>query len=176
MSETNANAAVNDAEKKEKPYAVLPVNNLKKKIGSNVSLNKIFTPEKIQACQQLIDDSQQKFVEAARECWMELEKTYDAMGGSEAQFHAHIRNILKSTHAFKSHMETLDRKLGFEAAHSLHGFCSKLAKPSNGALVVIKKHMEIMKTALSGEKTTTSAVLDDEIIKNLALLIKKNEK
>ena len=43
------------------PYAVSKENSLRKKLGSGVQINKIFTPKKIEECQNIINTRSCRF-------------------------------------------------------------------------------------------------------------------
>ncbi len=131
----------------EDDVQILPPDySIKKKIGMDVDLNTIFTPERIAAAQRAIDDQQSEFIGWAERDLVELDHAYRAMKNDGANIDdSRITKVQKIAFSLKSQAGTFGYHLGSDVADSLYSYMKSHPITADN-LPVIEKHVESLKT------------------------------
>lgn len=141
--------------------AIEPDQTLKKIIGENVDLKTVFTPEKIKACQKLIDDARNEFFDN------ELPKI------------GQIRDFLKETDESSFHkieyiindMRSQAKIFGFPfivlACNHVISFCDDYTKKPETRKLIISKFVDLLYIALRNKVRDEGGGLEKEMAKLL---------
>lgn len=146
---------------------------LKQKIGPNVDLSKIFTPERIAAAQKTIDETQKEFVQWAEKDLVELEHAFKALERDSSHSDSgKIEKIRKIGFSLKCQAGTFGYDLGSEVANSLYLFMMKHAALTNDQMVVVRKHIDALQIIfhenILGDKDATGIELMDNLTRLVA--------
>lgn len=146
---------------------------LKEKIGMNVNLHEIFTPERIAAAQKAIDDTQAEFVGWATKYLVELEDAYRGMAADLGNASVQIEEIRKIAFSLKSQAGTFGYPLGSEVAKSLYKFLGEKRKYNTDNIVVVRKHIDALQVILQQNIQGEGGVMGNELMDNLKKLVAK---
>ncbi|MCH2548220.1 MAG: hypothetical protein MK052_11520 [Alphaproteobacteria bacterium] len=154
---------------------ILPPNfNIKEKIGMNVNLSEIFTPERIAEAQQVIDDTQAEFVDWATKDLVELEHTYRIIAKDPANANAtRIEKIRKIAFSLKCQAGTFGYPLGSDVAKSLYSYTTKHDSYTADNIAVLRKHIDALQVILQQNIQGEGGTMGKELIDGLEKLIKK---
>lgn len=161
----------------EETHILPPDYSIKKKIGMDVDLRKIFTPERIQVAQKAIDDTQSDFVSWAQKDLAELEHAYRTLqqeiGNSSP---SSLQKIRKIAFSLKSQSGTFGFQLGSDVADSLYSYINQHDIDDEN-IQVIRKHIDalqvILQQNIQGDGQQIGAELKDNLNKLIAKFDKK---
>lgn len=153
---------------------VLPPDfSLKKKIGMNVNLNEIFTPERIAQAQKTIDDTQAEFVSWAQKDLIELDHAYRAIARNpEEAPQERIDKVRKLAFSLKCQSGTFGFDLGSNVAKSLYSYTVRHEKYDRDNIAVLRKHIDslevIFQQNIQGDGGDIGKELSDKLEKLIA--------
>lgn len=161
--------------KDEESVRVLPPDfAIKKKIGMNVNLQEIFTPERIAAAQKTIDDTQAEFVDWATKDLVELEHIYRNIAANpDEAAEARMEKIRKIAFSLKCQAGTFGYPLGSEVAHSLYKYTSANGAFTKETTVVLRKHIDALQVILQQNIQGEGGKMGDELMASLEKLVQK---
>lgn len=147
---------------------------LKEKIGVNVNLNEIFTPERIAAAQKTIDDTQAEFVSWAAKDLMELEHAYRAIAENpEAASDSRIDKVRKVAFSLKCQAGTFGYPLGSDVSKSLYRYTVDHGQYTSENIVVLRKHIDALHVILQQNVQGEGGAMGKELMSNLEKLVEK---
>lgn len=145
---------------------------IKEKIGRDVDLSTIFTPERIAAAQKAIDDTQSEFVGWANKDLVELDHAFRALEKTPDD-RVRIDKILKIAFSLKCQCGTFGFQLGSEVADSLYIYINEHPKLQAEQLTVIRKHIDSIGVILHQNIQGDGNKIGTELMANLHKLVKK---
>jgi len=152
-----------------------PPDPLRKKIGAHVALDSIFTPEKIRACQAMVDAAYANLFKEMLESVASVEKEYAEVMADPAHAEPYIEHISQLTFSIKKKMENLGLAFGSEIVKSLHDYVCSLpdynVENANISLIV-SKHIEVLRARFQ-EGRQTDSDMEKNIMASLELLVRK---
>lgn len=149
---------------------------LKKKIGANVNISEIFTPERIEAAQKTINDTQSEFISWAAKDLTDLEHAYHAVARDPATAPAaKIDAIRRIAFSLKAQSGTFGFNLGSEVAKSLYDYMMKHTTYSAENITVIRKHLDALQVIFQQNIQGDGAAIGAELMQNLHKLVTKFE-
>lgn len=159
----------------EESVRILPPDySIKEKIGKNVNLSEIFTPERIAAAQKTIDDTQAEFVDWAYKDLVELEHAYRAVAANpEAASPSRIEKIRKIAFSLKCQSGTFGYPLGSEVARSLYKYTTTHGSYNSQNIVVLRKHIDALQVILQQNIQGQGGDMGDELMGSLEKLVAK---
>ncbi len=146
---------------------------LKRKIGEDVDLKAILSHENIEKLQQVVDRYQKDFL-----IWVEKDLTtlmqslrYTEQNISKSV--PYITKIKKAAFAIKSQAGTFGFDLASRVAKSLESFCEKEFRYEEEQLVVLRKHIEALRTIITRQITGDGGEMGTELMAALDRLTQK---
>lgn len=147
---------------------------LKEKIGMNVNLGEIFTPERIAAAQKAIDDTQAEFVNWAEKDLVELEHAYRGIALDPANAPPQrIDKVRKIAFSLKCQAGTFGYPLGSEVAKSLYRYTVEHGQYNGENIVVLRKHIDALHVILQQNIQGEGGAMGKELMANLDKLVEK---
>lgn len=152
-----------------------PEYSLKEKIGKHINLRDIFTPERIAAAQQIIDDTQAEFINWAQQDLTILEEAYRTLEKhiGNADVAAPLTAIRKTAFSLKCQSGTFGFTLGSDVAKSLYDYSMHHERYTQENLAVIRKHIDALHVILHQNIQGSGAQLGEELMDNLRKLVSK---
>lgn len=164
---------MNDTPKRDMPYATQTKNTLRDKIGKNVQMSQIFTPDVLKECQDMINTAQDDFYSNALDYLSLIEAENKQAQVTPEQSELSVRKIAQTAFQLKSLMEALGLIFGFEVAQSLYQFAHATKKANSQTLMVISKHVDVLHVVLRDKDKSDKNPIAREMIDSLSKLIKK---
>lgn len=163
---------VTENRRKRNAVNTLPGKALKGKIGFDVSMQQIFTPEHVGGAQQYIDSNTDHFKQRALRDIAALMHTYrNACQVTERQ--KYYNKIKQLAFSIKSHSGTFGYDLGTHVAKSLYITCEKPMKSPEHQLIVVAKHIETLANVFQGDIKGEGGAVGKELMAGLNTLIQK---
>jgi chemotaxis protein histidine kinase CheA len=145
---------------------------LKKKIGVNVNLREIFTPERITAAQKTIDDTQSDFIEWAHEDLKKLNSAHHAME-QDPHHKESAETMRKLAFSLKCQAGTFGFDLGSEVARSLNLYLQDHNEYNEGHIAVLRKHIDALEVIFQQNVQGQGGKIGEELMDGLQKLINK---
>lgn len=150
-----------------------PNRTLRKKIGENINLATIFTPEKVEACQKIVDDSRGQFVEWVAKDLMMLEHACRRMESDKANSPATIERIKRLAFSIKSQSGTFGYDLASMVAKSLYDFSLRY-QPEDLHLATVRQHVDALRSIFLHHIMGMGDALGEELLRGLEKLVQKS--
>lgn len=159
----------------EDSVRILPPDfSLKRKIGMDIKLSEIFTPERIAAAQEAIDETRSEFVEWAQRDLMELEHAYRAIQRNETDNKLlKADKIRKLAFSLKCQSGTFGFDLGSSVAKSLYDFFNKHQALDADEMLVLRKHLDALQVIFQQNIQGDGADIGQELMATLDKLTAK---
>jgi hypothetical protein len=148
---------------------------LRKKIGEHVVLSQIFTPEKINQCQQMADEMLAGFREELETQLVELGNVYMKAMHDPAPVTSAMQEGKQLSFLLKKSMENLNYKLGYQVAKSLCDYTQGRTNCNAEVFLVICKHIAVLNIILKDGIKGDGGAMGQELMVNLQSLIQKAE-
>jgi len=155
------------------PYGIEPAQTIRKKLGPNVKIEHIFTPEKIAECQGIINKAYQDFFGDALNNLKAIEDEYKLAKADMLQAKKHIDKIAELALKLKEQAGNLGLILGFDVAKSLHDYVLNSFQAKEGSFLVVEKHIDVLNIVLKEKMLGGGGQTGQELVASLAKLIKK---
>ena len=152
-----------------------PDYSLKKKIGEDVNIRDILTPEVVQKSQELIDSQQGDFIEWAFKDLVTLTHAFNALKKSPYA-DGHFKKLLNVAFSLKCQAGTFGFSLASNVAKSLYDYCNRITSIDEGAFVVLGKHVESLTVIFQQNIKGDGGDIGKELMGTLAMLINKYER
>jgi HPt (histidine-containing phosphotransfer) domain-containing protein len=162
-----------DALNNEEVRVLPPDYSLKKIIGHDVDLKKIFSAENVEKAQQVINDHKDSFLEWVMKDIQTLEECYARAQSNLAASDPEIRKLAKAAFIIKSQAGTFGFTLATLVAKSLDDFCNQHFRATPGHMTVIAKHIDTLKVIFQKNITGDGEDLGKELSQSLFQLIAK---
>lgn len=156
-----------DKTDKIEPKIIEHTNKLSDKIGNVRDLKKFFTPERIAAAQQSIEDVQVKFIENNIES---IQKLIDI--GRKAPSSQQAKDtFISMSFSHKGQAESLGYKIFALTLGSLASYSQDHLPGDPNAEVIVGKHIEIIEIIVKENITDGANTVGDSLLKSLPELI-----
>ena len=161
----------------ENAVRILPADfSIKKKIGINVDLKQIFTPERIEAAQKTIDDTKSDFIKWAQKDLEDLEDAYSQLqknlnGAQEPE----VEKIRKLAFSLKCQAGTFGFDLGSEVARSMNNYINTHPTYDATTVTVLRKHIDALQVIFEQNIQGMGDKMGSELMDNLTKLVAKYE-
>lgn len=157
------------------PQILILKNTLRRKIGWSVVLGDIFTPKRMQECQQIVDHAYLKLLDEMKEEIDGLADAYTKASKDPAAAEPIIKQTIPLAFSIKKRMEELGFSLGFEVAQSLYNYIKAATRYHPDVMVVVCKHAAILQIVLENKITDDGGATGQELILSLRKLIRKKK-
>jgi hypothetical protein len=157
-------------------YLTIPDNTLRKKIGRRVALADIFTAEKLQHCQQLLDQAQKEFIQEMETQLNEIGSAYIKAMENPAQVEEALKKAAETIFIIKKRMESLNFVFGYSVAKSLSDYLQATPTRDSDSMIVVCKHLAVLNIILKDSIKGDGGVVGKEMMGNLQSLIQKTRK
>lgn len=158
---------------KDASRVMAPDNKLRRKIGVNVLLDDIFTPERIKECQEMLDTVHEGFLREMQQEIIVLGDEYMHAADHAEQQAALLEKSVERAFNIKSRMESLGFSFGFEVAKSLYRFLCDTPLCNEENITVVCKHVAVLNLIVKEGITDDGGHLGREMLADLQKLIKK---
>lgn len=152
---------------------VKPENNLKKLIGEDVDLRKVFSAENIEKAQEVISAQAENFLEWVKEDLNRLEDCYQSAQQDVAASKPWVSKLAHTAFIIKSQAGTFGYPLATKVAKSLDDFCNKDFTERSEHLLVIRKHIDTLQMIFAKRVQGDGDDIGGELLANLERLITK---
>lgn len=161
----------------EAEVRILPPDfSIKEKIGRDVDISKVFSPERVQAAQKSIDDTKHEFVQWVQDDLNELEKAYAELATQniETQPDA-MHNTCKIVFSLKCQGGTFGYDLASKVADSLYRYLMKHKNEpvTPEVLTVTRKHIDALQVIFQQNMVGEGNAVGKELLDNLSRLVAK---
>lgn len=146
---------------------------LKKMIGEDVDIKKLFSAENVSKAQAVIETHKDSYLEWVKNDLKTLEECYKAATANVAECAADVQKLAKTAFVIKSQAGTFGYSLATAVAKSLDDFCTRDFSPSPEHLTVIRKHMDALHVIFLKHITGDGGPLGSELSGNLYKLVAK---
>lgn len=146
---------------------------LKKMIGEDVDIKKIFSAENINKAQAVIETHKDSYLEWVKNDLQALEDCYKGANSNIAGSMPEVQKLAKTAFVIKSQAGTFGYSLATAVAKSLDDFCTRDFHPNQEHLTVIRKHMDALQVIFLKNITGDGGALGSELSGNLYKLVAK---
>lgn len=157
-----------------RPLLILPDYALRRKIGG-VKLASLFTPERIQECQAMVDQALAELLEEMERQLVQAGDAYIASGDGAGTAQA-LNDLAEAAASIRHCMESLGYSFGYEVARLLADYIRSLPPEHPDALLVICKHIAVLNLIIRDRISGDGGNLGKDILKNLRGLIQKGRR
>lgn len=157
-------------------YITYPDNVLRRKIGANVNLGKIFTPEKIMQCQEMIDKTLAGFLQEMEVQLAAVGNEYARSADKPETARRALQAVAEVALAIKKSMEALDYAFGFKVAQSLYEYIRSAHPQGPDVSLIVCKHIAVLQIIIRDQIRGEGGTLGQDMLTNLRNLIKKARK
>ncbi len=161
---------------KQEPRLLAPDNSLRKKIGMNVALSDIFTPEKVKDCQDMLDQAHTEFARELEEQINAIGNEYMKAVDNPAQAKESMEKAADIAFVVKKRMESLNFVFGYHVAQSLSDYMQEVSTRDSDSLLVVCKHIAVLNIILKDGIKGDGGSVGREMLANLKTLIEKTRK
>jgi len=163
----------NGQEDSDEVRFIAPDFGLKRKIGEDVDLKVILSQENIEKVQHVVDRYQKDFI-----IWVEKDITtlMQALRYTEQNMSKsipYLTKIKKAAFSIKSQAGTFGFDLASQVARSLESFCERDFRFEEEQVVVLRKHIEALRTIVSQQIGGTGGAMGEELMGALNRLTQK---
>ncbi len=153
-----------------------PDGNLRKKIGLQVALENIFTPERIRACQKIVDMAYRDLFKEIQEGISDMEQDYKHVMRHPDDAGACLQHLDQLSETIRRRMENLGLAFGAGISQSLHDYVGSLPvyhpEDENIALV-LRKHIDVLQARFKNGMTAGDGAMEQQILDSLDALVRK---
>ena len=146
---------------------------LKKLIGEDVDIRKVFSPENIARAQAVINSHKDSFLEWVMKDVAALEEAYKNASANTRERQPEVAKLARIAFVIKSQSGTFGFELATRIAKSLDDFCSRHPAPSAEHLLVIRKHIDTLTVIFHKRITGDGGVLGEQLQGSLQKLVAK---
>lgn len=155
---------------------VAPDFSLKEKIGKDVSMKEVFSPEVVKESQEVIDHTRKDFLKWVDNDLKTLETAYATLAASPADGREAALTIQKAAFSIKGQSGTFGFGLGSAIAKSLYDFLENdYVEGDANHVLVIRKHIDTLSTIFRRNVTGDGGKIGHEVHNALGTLIRKFE-
>lgn len=153
---------------------ITPADNaLRKKIGAEVELAQIFTPEKIEACQHMMEDALAAFLREMEGQLVSIDDEYNKAAANPIELEPAMKRMAELAFLMKKSMETLNFVFGYQVTKSLYDYLHETTAAGPNTLLVICKHIAVLNIILKDGIKGDGGAMGKEMLANLQALVKK---
>ncbi|MDE3037286.1 MAG: hypothetical protein KGJ21_02345 [Pseudomonadota bacterium] len=156
-----------------RPHLMPRDNALRRKIGRHVSLGQIFTLERMQECQQMLNTLQADFLKEMEDHLVIISDLYRQAENDSASATSMIHAATDVAFIIKTRMEALGFPFGFAVAKSLYEYMQAAPAYSSDALMVVCKHVAVLNIIIKEKITDGGGQIGEEMLDNLKKLVRK---
>lgn len=155
----------------DKPDVLIipPDRSLKKLIGEDVDIHQIFSKERVEKAQNVINEHKTQFAEWVRNDLKTLADCHRNAAARPADCHSDIQLLGRTAFVIKSQAGTFGFPLATQIAKSLTDFCRDHPLPNVEQLLVMRKHidalMAVFQNQIMGDGGAIGAELTDGLLK-----------
>lgn len=145
---------------------------IRKKIGKNVKMDEVFTREKIQECESIIEKAHATFFNDVLDIWQSMIEDFALLSENPEKNALTTKKIAENASKIKGKLDAVGYSLGMKIAKSLQEFSEKDKTPQQH-MIIYSKHIDAMNTVIKNNMKGDGETLGREIIKALNALIRK---
>lgn len=146
---------------------------LKRKIGEDIDVSRIFTPERIAEAQQAIDDKKEEFLEWASKDLAALDEAYRDFTAAPVAAFFELDHMRRLSFSLKCQAGTFGFGLASEIARLLHQYLMQHSEFTENHLLVTRKHIEALRAVLVGKIQGNGGQTGKELLAHLKMLTDK---
>ncbi|HEU5047849.1 MAG TPA: hypothetical protein VFT64_08405 [Rickettsiales bacterium] len=150
-----------------------PDYSLKKAIGEDVDLKKIFSEENITKAQATIEKHKESFLEWALTDTATMNKHFEDAMAKAPECEEDVSHLEQIAARIQSQAGTFGFDLATLVAKSLSSFCLLHGKPNAEQLVVIRKHIDTLSVIFAKNIMGDGGVVGQELLDNLFKMVEK---
>jgi hypothetical protein len=148
------------------------VSSIRKKIGDSVRMEEVFSKERIQECQVIIDNAHVNFFKDVLDLWQVMINDFASMREDPAQAYVITQKIASEAFEIKGKLDEVGYSLGMNIAKSLYDFAINDSTPEKH-MVIYSKHIDAMNTVIKSNLSGNGGEIGDNMLEALEALIKK---
>ena len=153
---------------------IAPDYSLKEKIGLDIDLKAIFTPELIESAQQKsIEGNKEKFMEWVLEDLGIIEEHFKNASATNPPSLEEVRKLEFVASRIRAQAGTFGYGLATLIAKSLCNFCNRQTKIENVQLIVIRKHIDTLLVIFNQKIKGDGGSMGAELLGSLTKLTEK---
>lgn len=146
---------------------------LKEKLGKNISIKDLFTPEAIKRAQQVIGNSTNEFIQLIRDDLELLERYYALITTNEKQQKSDIEALATISLSVKGRAGTFNYALASHVSESLYNIVIDKKRISKKRVRAIRIHIDTLYVIFNEAITEMGGTTGKEIMNMLVKLIKR---
>jgi hypothetical protein len=144
------------------------------KIGLDVPIENLFTPDRIQQSQELIQKTLNDLSVQARKNIIRMEETLALAENTPANARApHMKTIAEEAYTIKKYMEAVGQPFETEIVTSMFHYVEQADGSKPGSLLIISKHIDVLKALMKEKSEVSHMNIRHETMNSLASLIAK---
>lgn len=149
---------------------------ISQKIGLQVPIDTLFTPERIQQSQGLIQKALNDLAAEAKKNIFRMEETLALAESVDPGARApHMRMIAEEAFTIKKYMEAVGQPFETEIVMSLFNYMEQCNGSKSSSLLIIRKHIDVLKALMKEKSEVSHMNIRHETMSSLASLIAKLE-
>lgn len=149
-----------------------PTSSIRKKIGGSIKIEDIFTKERLQECEAIIEKAHEDFIKEVVEMWEVILVDFITLSSNPDRSADIIKKIAADAFTIKGKLDELGYGLGMNIAKSLYDFAVKDTTPERH-MTIYSKHVDAINTVLKKNIKGDGGVVGEEMLKALSALIGK---
>lgn len=147
-------------------------NSLREKLGSNVRMDKIFTPERIQACQQVIDTKQADMLMGVMGTLGSMEAAYHQLVTRPENAKKQLNTLAELAHSIRGKLDALGYSCGAHIAQSLVTY-GKEGRVHEKSSIICRQHMDVLNHVIKFKLSGNGGEYGEVVTQEIERLVKK---
>ncbi|MFO1243468.1 MAG: response regulator [Rickettsiales bacterium] len=152
---------------------VNPEFGIKEKIGFDISIESIFSPENVRRAQDIIHNSSEEFLEWVVDDIEQLEEAYKILESKPGHSREEVDLFLARALTLKSQAGMFGFELASRVAESLNDMCNSSSKIDPSRLRVARQHIDALYVIFQRNIQGTGGVIGRDLMQSLGLLTAK---
>lgn len=151
-----------------------PTSTIRNKIGSGIRMQDVFTKERMQECESIIEKAHEDFFKDVIEIWGSILVNFMSLSANPEKSPAIVKQIAADSLAIRGKLDEVGYGLGMKVSKSLYDFASNDKNPQfNDHVLIYSKHIDVMNTIIKYNLKGDGGVMGQEMMQALNALIKK---
>lgn len=146
---------------------------IKEKIGLDISLEHVFSPESVRRAQEIIHNSSEDFLEWVVEDIERIEEAYKSLESRSGHRREEVEMFLSYIMKLKAQAGMFGFDLASRVAESLHNLCNENSKIDPSRLRAARQHIDALYVIFQRNIQGTGGIIGRDLMQSLGVLTAK---
>ena len=157
----------------DKVYIMAPDYRLKKKLGDEIDIQEILSPENVTRAQGVINSRQRNFLEWVEKDMATIESSLRHIQKNITKSIPYFTKLKRAVFAVKAQAGTFGFDLASEVSRSLFNYCETSFRFEDKQVIVLAKHVEALSTVVKQRISGDGGEMGRKLLEGLNILVVK---